>query len=127
MSYKPHTRDVTAYSLRPGAVIGGVVAGLVGLAFIAGFLIYINRRIHMKRALQAKVRVHDPENTDTLSRVSTYVDEKDSDTDTIYSPTERSPVFLHQDADFSQNEKYPVEEQRGTRPPPFPVYKDIAL
>ncbi|KAK6343864.1 hypothetical protein TWF696_007518 [Orbilia brochopaga] len=123
MPYGVQARDVGANALRPGAVVGGIVAGAVGLIFIVGFIIYINRRINCKKTLQAQVRVDDPENSDALS-ISTYVDEKDSDT--LYSPTERSPI-LHEDDDYLQNEKYIVEQRNATRPPPFPVYQDVAL
>ncbi|KAF3901423.1 hypothetical protein ABW21_db0200657 [Orbilia brochopaga] len=126
MPYRAQARDVATNALRPGAVIGGIVAGLVGLIFVVGFIVYINRRILCKKALQAKARsVDDLENIDTMS-ISTYVDEKDSDI--LYSPTERSPALqLEEEAEYLQTEKYIVEQRDATRPPPFPVYQDVAL
>ncbi|EWC43950.1 hypothetical protein DRE_01302 [Drechslerella stenobrocha 248] len=123
-SQHPTTPD--GFSLRSGAVLGGVIAGFVGLVFVASFLIYINRKVHRATVAQAKaVRADDPE--DIALSVTTYLDEKESDA--LYSPTEKSPSLGHlaeRNGDPSRSEKNGVE-QNSARPPPFPVYQQIAL
>ncbi|KAF3105786.1 hypothetical protein TWF594_005185 [Orbilia oligospora] len=96
-------------TFRPGLVMGGIVAGLLGLVLVAGLVLSLNRKFGRKKAA------------------------KGPEIDTLYSPTETSPALRPLREKLSKAELELTEKEaelaveQSNLPPPFPTYKERSV
>ncbi|KAF3317427.1 hypothetical protein TWF173_011082 [Orbilia oligospora] len=121
-------------AFRAGPVMGGIVAGLLGLVLVVGLALSLNRKFGRKKA------ANDPETGEDRgesARISlstcTYIVDDRGDADTLYSPTETSPALRPLREKLSKAELELTEKEaelaveRSNLPPPFPTYKEMSV
>ncbi|KAK6535893.1 hypothetical protein TWF281_000144 [Arthrobotrys megalospora] len=130
----PETPKATALTLRefrPGPVIGGILAGLLGLAVAIGIALFLDKKFRRKKATENLKAEADDAESGRFSVSTCAYDDRDSDT--LYSPTETSPALRpvreklsKKEFELSEKEAELAVEQ-GALPPPFPVYKEMSI
>ncbi|KAK6516178.1 hypothetical protein TWF506_006090 [Arthrobotrys conoides] len=121
-------------AFRPGPVIGGIVAALLGLSLVVGLALSLHRRFGRKKAAKDPEADENGVECERLSvSTCTYIADDREDADTLYSPTETSPALRplreklsKEEIELTEKEAELVVEQ-GNLPPPFPTYKDMSL
>ncbi|KAF3293745.1 hypothetical protein TWF132_004337 [Orbilia oligospora] len=121
-------------TFRPGLVMGGIVAGLLGLVLVVGLVLSLNRKFGRKKAAKGPEIGEDGGESARISlSTCTYIADDREDVDTLYSPTETSPALRPLREKLSKAELELTEKEaklaveQSNFPPPFPTYKEMSV
>ncbi|KAK6362684.1 hypothetical protein TWF730_000140 [Orbilia blumenaviensis] len=134
LSSNPTGVPIILREFRPGPVIGGIIAGLIGLALVVGIALLLDRKFRRKGAARnLGTGAEDTECARLSTSTCTYIADDREDSDTLYSPTETSPALrplcgkVDKKAPNLVVKESELVVEQGNLPPPFPVYKELSL